>query len=231
MTDKYRRFIAARDFLQLHRNDYDTAYRDYRAPVLPEFNWALDFFDVQAKGNTAPALWVVDENGKESKISFADMAQRSSQVANYLRSLGVKRGERLLLMLPNRVELWEIMLACIKLGAVIVPTTMLVSGDDLLDRMERGAIRHVVAQTTELENLPRSATVSRASPSAAPRPAGTRLKKAALPPPAFHRMRARWRPIPCCCISPRAPPPNPSWCCTVIPATPSATCPPCIGSA
>jgi len=130
MTDKYRRFIAARDFLQLHRNDYDTAYRDYRAPVLPEFNWALDFFDVQAKGNTAPALWVVDENGKESKISFADMAQRSSQVANYLRSLGVKRGERLLLMLPNRVELWEIMLACIKLGAVIVPTTMLVSGDD-----------------------------------------------------------------------------------------------------
>lgn len=33
MTDKYRRFIAARDFLQLHRNDYDTAYRDYRAPV------------------------------------------------------------------------------------------------------------------------------------------------------------------------------------------------------
>ncbi|WP_050464459.1 AMP-binding protein [Herbaspirillum autotrophicum] len=153
MTDKYRSFIAARDFLQLHRNDYDTAYRDYRAPVLPEFNWALDFFDVQAKGNTAPALWVVDENGKESKISFADMAQRSSQVANYLRSLGVKRGERLLLMLPNRVELWEIMLACIKLGAVIVPTTMLVSGDDLLDRMERGAIRHVVAQTTELEKF------------------------------------------------------------------------------
>lgn len=153
MTDKYASFIAARDFLQKHRNDYDTAYRDYRPPVLPEFNWALDFFDVQAKDNTAPALWVVDEDGKENKISFADMAHRSNQVANYLRCLGVKRGERLLLMLPNRVELWETMLACIKLGVVIVPTTMLVSGDDLLDRMQRGAIRHVVAQTSELEKF------------------------------------------------------------------------------
>jgi acetyl-CoA synthetase len=44
----HERFVAARDFLQQHRLDYDTAYRDYRAPVLDEFNWALDYFDVQA---------------------------------------------------------------------------------------------------------------------------------------------------------------------------------------
>ncbi|MEC4717816.1 AMP-binding protein [Noviherbaspirillum sp. CPCC 100848] len=142
-------FLDARDFLQRHREDYDTAYRDYRAPQLTEFNWALDFFDVQAKGNQAPALWVVDENGGEQKISFAEMAERSNRVANYLRSLGVKRGERLLLMLPNRVELWEIMLAGIKLGAVMVPTTMLVSTEDLADRLQRGQVRHVIAQASE----------------------------------------------------------------------------------
>lgn len=145
----YQTFIEARDFLHRHRTDYDTAYREYRAPVLQNFNWALDFFDVQAQNNDTPALWVVGDDGSEEKISFAEMSARSGRVANYLRGLGVKRGDPVLLMLPNRVELWEVMLAGIKLGAVIVPTTMLVSTEDLADRMQRGAIRHVIAQSSE----------------------------------------------------------------------------------
>ncbi|MDQ2819551.1 MAG: AMP-binding protein [Pseudomonadota bacterium] len=144
-----QRFIAARDFLQQHWLDYDTAYRDYRAPELDTFNWALDYFDVQARGNDTPALWVVADNGSEQKVSYAAMAARSDQVANHLRALGVRRGDRIMLMLPNRVELWETMLAGIKLGAVLVPTTMLVSTADLIDRMERGAVRHVIVQASE----------------------------------------------------------------------------------
>ena len=145
----YQRFTHARDFLQQHRTDYDTAYRDYQPPKLDNFNWALDFFDVEAKGNQTPALWVVEEDGRERKISFADMSARSNQVAQYLQQCGVERGDRVLLMLPNRVELWEIMLAGIKLGAVLVPTTMLVSSADLQDRMERGRVRHVIVQVSD----------------------------------------------------------------------------------
>lgn len=144
-----QRFVQARDFLQRHRLDYDTAYRDFQRPELDRFNWALDFFDHQARDNHALALWVVEEDGSERKISFADMAARSSQVAEYLRNLGVRRGERVLLMLPNRVELWEIMLAGIKLGAVLVPTTMALAGDDLADRLERGQVKHVIAHASE----------------------------------------------------------------------------------
>ncbi len=156
-----QRFVQARDFLQQHRLDYDAAYRDYRPPELTTFNWALDFFDHQARDNRNIALWVVDEDGGERKITFADMAERSSQVAEYLRNRGVRRGDRVLLMLPNRVELWEIMLAGIKLGAVLVPTTMLIAGDDLADRLERGAVRHVIAQASEahkFDTLPGSFT-------------------------------------------------------------------------
>jgi acetyl-CoA synthetase len=149
LTTPYQRFIEARDFLQQYRTDYDTAYRDYRAPELDNFNWALDFFDRQAQGNERPALWVVGDDGAEQKVSFAQMAARSSQAAQFLRECGVRRGDCVLLMLPNRVELWEIMLAGIKLGAVLVPTTMLVSSADLEDRMERGTIRHVIAQASE----------------------------------------------------------------------------------
>jgi len=145
----YQHFIEARDFLQQHRTDYELAYRGYMAPALNEFNWALDFFDVQARDNHAPALWVVEEDGAEQKISHADMARRSSRVANYLRDLGVKRGDRVLLMLPNRVELWETMLAGIKLGAVMVPTSMLAMPADLADRLQRGDVRHIIAQGSE----------------------------------------------------------------------------------
>lgn len=145
----YQRFAQARDFLQQHRTDYDTAYAGYQTPQFENFNWALDFFDQEARDNQTPALWVVEEDGSEQKISYADMAARSSQVAQYLEDCGVKRGDRVLLMLPNRVELWEIMLAGIKLGAALVPTTMLVSTADLQDRMERGQVRHVIAQVSE----------------------------------------------------------------------------------
>ena len=144
-----QRFVQARDFLQQHRSDYETACRGYQRPQLDSFNWALDYFDHHAKDNLTPALWVVEEDGSERKISFADMAARSNQVAEYLRLCGVRRGDRVLLMLPNRVELWEIMLAGIKLGAVLVPTTMLVSGADLADRLERGRVGHVIAQASE----------------------------------------------------------------------------------
>jgi len=137
-------FLAARDFLLQHREDYATAWRDFRWPQLDHFNWALDWFDVLAEANDAPALWIVDEGGADERISFARMSERSSQVANWLRGLGVQRGDRVLLMMPNEVALWETMLACMKLGAVIVPTTTLVSTDDLTDRFDRGGVRHVV---------------------------------------------------------------------------------------
>ncbi|HTV90595.1 MAG TPA: AMP-binding protein [Stellaceae bacterium] len=137
-------FLEARDFLLAHRTNYATAYRDFRWPALDRFNWALDYFDRMAWGNDRTALWIVDDAAGEARISFAEMAERSGRVANWLRGLGVRRGERILLMLGNVVPLWEVMLAAMKLGAVVIPATTLLSRDDLLDRFERGRVRHVV---------------------------------------------------------------------------------------
>ncbi|MFZ1905252.1 MAG: AMP-binding protein [Steroidobacteraceae bacterium] len=150
-------FLEARDFLLRHREDYETAYRDFRWPQLEHFNWALDVFDVLAQGNDAPALWVAEEDGREAKLTYAQMAARSSQVANFFGAVGVKRGDRVLLMLPNCVPLWEAMLAAIKLGAVIVPTSLLVTAEELADRVQRGRIRHVIAAAAEASKF---ATIS-----------------------------------------------------------------------
>jgi acetyl-CoA synthetase len=137
-------FIAARDFLLRYREDYATAYRDFKWPKFERFNWALDYFDEIARDNARPALWLVDEDAGETKLSFAQLSERSSRIANYLRGLGVRRGDRILLMLGNVVPLWECMLAAMKLGAITVPATTLLTRNDLSDRFARGHVRHVV---------------------------------------------------------------------------------------
>jgi len=137
-------FRAARDFLLSHHDDYDTAYRDFRWPDLTEFNWALDWFDVIARDNDDPALWIVEEDGSERRWSFAELSARSDRVAAWLRHHGVARGDRVIVMLGNQVELWETILAAMKLGAVIIPATPLLGSADLRDRLDRGRAGHVV---------------------------------------------------------------------------------------
>jgi acetyl-CoA synthetase len=138
-------FVAARDFLLRHREDYATACRDFRWPKLDRFNWALDYFDVMARDNGQEALWLVDEGAGETKLTFAQLSERSNRVANAFRRLGVQRGDRVLLMLGNVVALWESMLAAMKLGAVVVPATTLLTRNDLADRFMRGHVKHVIA--------------------------------------------------------------------------------------
>lgn len=146
-------FTAARDFLLEHRDNYHVAYRDFRWPALDEFNWALDYFDPMACGNRDTALWIVEEDGREAKLTFEQMSRRSNQVANFLRRHGVRRGDRILIMLPNQVELWDLMLASMKLGAVIIPATMLLAAVDIDDRVQRGRVRHVVTTASESEKF------------------------------------------------------------------------------
>jgi acetyl-CoA synthetase len=138
-------FIAARELLFKYREDYACAYWEFRWPKLDRFNWALDYFDVMARDNVHPALWLVDEDAGETKLSFAQLSERSNRIANALRALGVRRGDRILVMLGNVVPLWECMLAAMKLGAVIVPATTLLTRNDLADRFARGRVRHVIA--------------------------------------------------------------------------------------
>jgi acetyl-CoA synthetase len=149
---------AARDFLLANREAYDVAYREFRWPELDEFNWALDWFDPLAvRSPDRTALWIVEEDGSESRRSFAELSARSDQVANWLREQGVARGDRVIVMLGNQVELWETILAAMKLGAVIIPATPLLAPADLVDRIERGDARHVVVHSRDTAKFDRVA--------------------------------------------------------------------------
>jgi acetyl-CoA synthetase len=132
----------ARDLLLALREDYDGARRHFHWPQLDRFNWALDWFDAElAQGPSAArtALQIIGEDA--ASLTFAELSERSDRVANGLRALGVRRGDRVLLMLGNCAALWETMLAAMKLGAVTIPATILLTADDLAQRVAQANVR------------------------------------------------------------------------------------------
>ncbi|MEU2747080.1 AMP-binding protein [Streptomyces collinus] len=146
MTSATALFRDARDFLLEHREDYPTAYEGFRWPRPEYFNWALDWFDEIADGNARTALHLVEEDGRETRLSFGEMSVRSAQFATWLRARGVRAEDRILVMLGNQAELWITALAAMKLRAVVIPATPLLGPADLHDRVERGRVRHVIAR-------------------------------------------------------------------------------------
>ncbi|MCX5040222.1 MULTISPECIES: isobutyrate:CoA ligase IbuL [Streptomyces] len=149
MTTATEQFRSARDYLLEHREDYTAAYEGFRWPRPEHFNWALDWFDVIADGNDRPALHIVEEDGREVRVSFAEMSARSNRVANRLREWGVGPDDRILVMLGNQVELWETALAAMKLRAVVIPATTLLGPADLRDRVDRGRVKHVIVRAED----------------------------------------------------------------------------------
>ncbi|AIS01264.1 AMP-binding protein [Streptomyces glaucescens] len=157
MTTATEDFRQARDFLLAHRADYGTAYDGFAWPRPEHFNWALDWFDVIADGNDRTALHIVEEDATETRLSFAELSDRSDRVANWLRARGVAAGDRVLVMLGNQAELWETALAAMKLRAVVIPATPLLGAADLRDRVDRGRVRHAIvraADTGKFDEVP-----------------------------------------------------------------------------
>ncbi|MDN3250553.1 AMP-binding protein [Streptomyces mutabilis] len=149
MTTATELFRSARDFLLEHREDYTAAYEGFRWPRPEHFNWALDWFDAIAEGNERTALHIVEEDGSQVRVSFAEMSARSNRVANRLREWGVGPEDRILVMLGNQAELWETALAAMKLRAVVIPATPLLGPADLRDRVDRGRVRHVIVRSED----------------------------------------------------------------------------------
>ncbi|HEY6314980.1 MAG TPA: AMP-binding protein [Streptosporangiaceae bacterium] len=140
---------AARDLLLRYRDDCDAARREFAWPELDEFNWALDWFDVIAAEHPDRTGLRIIADDEDTHLTYAELAARSAQVANWLRGLGVGRGDRVLLMLGNVAPLWEVILAAMKLGAVMIPASTLLQPADLADRLARGRVRHVVTDTSQ----------------------------------------------------------------------------------
>ena len=133
-----------------HRGEYELARMSFTWPELPVYNFATEWFDGLAESDPdGLALWVIEPDG-ETKLTFRELADSSIAAAHLLTDLGLRRGDRILVVLGNCVPLWEIMLAAIRVGAVIIPATPQLAAKDLEDRIERGDAKLLVAGSGEL---------------------------------------------------------------------------------
>ena len=154
MTEATLAFRSARDFLQAHRESYTTAYQGFRWPDLQSFNYATDWVDVlAAEHGTGRALWIIEEDGAETILTFAEVCSLSQRFAGFLKAAGIGPGDRVLLLLGNCAPLWVAMLGCIRLGAVMIPVTTLLTAGDLADRVARGQVRAIVSGGTDTDRF------------------------------------------------------------------------------
>jgi len=153
VTEEYRQ---ARDVLLEHRTDLDAARKKFSWPRFSHFNFALDWFDrIAATPQRADqnALVIREEDGSRYTATYSELSARSAQVANWLRDLGVQRGDGLIVMLDNQYELWETMLAGLKLGAVLLPTTVMLASEQLQERIDRSEARWVVTNPANTDKF------------------------------------------------------------------------------
>ncbi len=161
MNSSTETFRRARDFLLSTRTEYSRAYEQFEWPRLEHFNFALDWFDAVLAVEHADqaGLRIIEDDGADNSYTFAALSRRSNQVANWLRSLGVTRGTKVLVVLGNQVELWETTLAVLKLGAVLIPAATMSTPADMADRVARANAGAVIIRpelAPRFDNVPGS---------------------------------------------------------------------------
>lgn len=115
--------------------DYQTTYQEFTWQVPEYFNFAFDIFDSFAKDQKKLAMIWVDEDKQTKKLTYQYFKERSNQAANLLESLGLKKGDKVLLLLAKIPEWWELVLAMIKLGVVFMPATTQLTSKDIVYRV------------------------------------------------------------------------------------------------
>jgi acetyl-CoA synthetase/medium-chain acyl-CoA synthetase len=117
------------------------------------FNFSTDILDAWAKSHPrALGLWCVDaQGGAEEKFTFRRLSRLSRQAAHCLETAGVRRGDRVLLMLPRIWQWWVAMLGLIRLGAIPVPATLLMTAGDVAYRLKTARVRAVITTAEGIE--------------------------------------------------------------------------------
>jgi len=123
---------------------YEAWVARFRWEVPERFNWATDIFERHANDLTRVALYWVSESGEERKITFAELTRLSKRFAAVLQNIGVKKGDKVFLMLSNVPEWWEIALGCIRIGVILIPATTMLTSKDIMYRLTSSATPVVV---------------------------------------------------------------------------------------
>ncbi len=133
----------------LPRTDFDS-YEDFKANYklnIPDnFNFGYDIVDEYTKlePNKPALIWLNDE-GEEKHFTFDDVKEQSDRIASLLSGMGIKKGDRVMLILKQRPEVWFTLVALCKMGAVAIPATFQLTEKDIIYRCEAASVKMIIA--------------------------------------------------------------------------------------
>ena len=133
-------------FLKQTRFTSEEDYRQHLEFIIPQnFNFAYDVMDVwaQEQPGKLALLWTNDQ-GVEIRTSFGELKEQTDQAASYLQTLGIGKGDPVMLILKRRYEWWVVMLALHKLGAVVIPATHMLTKHDVVYRNTRASVKAII---------------------------------------------------------------------------------------
>jgi acetyl-CoA synthetase/medium-chain acyl-CoA synthetase len=125
----------------MNMKDYQKEYKEFSLSVPEKFSFPLDVFD--RWGDRLALFWTDGDN--ERKFSYDELKTLSSKAAAFFMRIGINKGDKVLVMLPNIPEWWEIMLAIMRLNAIPIPATTLLTSRDIKYRLAATDIKAIVA--------------------------------------------------------------------------------------
>lgn len=147
------------DFFKKDFKDYDDFYNNFAIDIPQNFNFAYDVFDKWAleEPERTALIWTNDKN-EERIFSFKALSECVNKTANFFVSIGIKKGDAVMLILKRRYEFWYSILALHKIGAICIPATHLLTKKDLVYRNNAANVKAIVSVNEEivLENIENS---------------------------------------------------------------------------
>ncbi len=155
------KFLSRQEF-----DSYEDFYEDFKINVPGDFNFAYDVVDdiASATPDRTAMVWC-DDKGSEAIFTFAQIKYYSDKAANFFKSVGIKKGDPVMLILKRRYEFWFCLLGLHKLGAICIPATHLLTPKDIAYRCNAADIKMIVLVPEDLvikhveEALPKSPTL------------------------------------------------------------------------
>ena len=134
------KFLARTDY-----ESYEDLYKNFKISIPDNFNFAYDVVDEYAKNEPKrEALVWCDDNDESHIFTFKDLSLASQRTANFLKDQGIKKGDRVMLILRRRYEFWFFLLALHRIGAIAIPATNMLAAEDLEYRFKAADVKMVV---------------------------------------------------------------------------------------
>jgi len=141
------------DFSNINR-DYQSARKSYSIDIPDDFNFAFDVVDARAReANKDALIWVNAATSTTTRVSYADLANRSAQIAKALMALGLERGDAACVVIGRRPEWHEVLLGCMKAGVISMPGTNLLTGKDIAYRINQAGAKAVIVSPEHCEKV------------------------------------------------------------------------------